>query len=201
MTLAVPSPTCDNNGNYSPKQCKTKKVMVTQIEAKRILEEKNVRQMKSLLANARPKRSTPMGGPSMKIELVPLQQASESLRSLQDLNIRNLVEFLRQKILDPVSNREEVSFAEMILNKEGSEGRAAKVIDFSNSKSQALVGENGLFDKPLKRTFGADKRKEVPEDPNKLVEVEVETCGCVDSFGTEIPNSSGMNTTEESCQK
>lgn len=205
MTLALPTPTCDNNGNYSPKQCKLKKIMVTQIEAKRIWEEKNVRQMKSLLANARAKRSatTPV---DMKIELVPLQQASESLRSLQDLNIRNLVEFLRHKILDPINNREEFSFAEMILNKEGAEqARSAKVIDFSKPKSQSLVGggENGLFDKPLKRTFNtADKRLDVlQERPNRLVEVEVDNCWCVDSFGTEIPNSAAANTTEESCQK
>lgn len=199
MTLALPSPTCDNNGNYSPKQCKLKKVMVTQTEAKRLLEEKNVRQMKSLLANTRQRRSATTPQIDMPVELVPLQQATESLRSLQDLNIRNLVEFLRQKILDPVANREELSFAEMILNKDADQARSAKVIDFTNPKSQSLVGgENGLFDKPLKRTFGGEKRK---EDPNKLVEVEVENCWCVDSFGTEIPKSSGTNTTEESCQK
>lgn len=200
MTLALPSPTCDNNGNYSPKQCKVKKVMVTQMEAKRILEEKNVRQMKSLLA--RQKRSS--NKPDMKIELVPLQQASESLRSLQDLNIRNLVEFLRHKILDPVANREAFSFTEMILNKEGNEqGRSAKVIDFTLPKSQSLAGggDNGLFDKPLKRTFGGDKRKDAQDDPNRLVEVEMENCWCVDSFGTEIPSSRGMNVTEEFCQK
>lgn len=198
MTLALPSPTCDNNGNYSPKQCKLKKVMVTQTEAKRILEEKNVRQMKSLLSNSRQRRSA--NKPDVKIELVPLQQASESLRSLQDLNIRNLVEFLRHKILDPIANREEFTFTDMILNKE--QGRSAKVIDFSHPKLQSLAGgENGLFDKPLKRTFGGDKRKEGQDDPNRLVEVEVETCWCVDSFGTEIPSSSGLNVTEEFCQK
>lgn len=179
--------------------------MVTQTEAKRILEEKNVRQMKSLLANARPKRS-PATPASMKIELVPLEQASESLRSLQDLNIRNLVEFLRHKILDPINDREEFSFAEMILNKgDAEQARSAKVIDFSKPKSQSLVaaGENGLFDKPLKRTFNAaDKKMDVQQDdPNRLVEVEVDNCWCVDSFGTEIPSSAAANTTEESCQK
>lgn len=202
MTLALPSPTCNDNGNYNARQCKAKKIMVTQTEQKRLLEEKNVRQMRSLIANSRQKRSSP----NMRIEMVPMQQASESLRSLQDLNIRNLVEFLRQKIIDPIANREELSFAEMILSKEGGEGRTAKVIDFTQPKTQSLEGGNALFGKPMKRTsFAADQKKktndDAQDDPNKLVEVEVETCWCVDSFGTEIPNSAGTNVTEEGCQR
>lgn len=203
MTLALPSPTC-TDGNYNARQCKVKKVMVTRAEQKRLLEEKNVRQMKSLVVNARPKRAAP-SQPDMDIELVPLQQASESLRSLQDMNIRNLVEFLRNRILDPVANRNELSFAEMILNKEdggAGEGRTAKVIDFTQPKGQLLGGpDNGLFDKPLKRTFNAERRKDVPEDPDALVEVEVESCWCADSFGTEIPNTRTANVTDEECQK
>lgn len=209
MSLALPSPTCNDNGNYNARQCKAKKVRVTQIEQKRLLEEKNVRQMRSLVENSRPKRSSPQGQANlnMRIEMVPMQQASESLRSLQDLNIRNLVEFLRQKIVDPIANREELSFAEMILNKEGGEGRTAKVIDFPHPKTQALEGGNAVFEKPMKRTtFGAEQKKrtnDAADDPNELVEVEVETCWCVDSFGTEIPNSGGggLNVTEEDCQR
>lgn len=201
MTLALPTPTCDANGNYKPQQCKMRKIQVTQTEAKRLLEEKNVRQMKSLLANSRQKRAA--NNQMTTVELVPLQQATESLRSLQDLNIRNLVEFLRQKILDPITNRDEVSFAEMILHRDADvqEGRSAKVIDFSSAKSQSLVAENGLFDKPLKRTYNANRRTVMQDEPNKLVDVEVESCWCVDSFGTEIPNSRGANTTDESCQQ
>lgn len=195
MRLALTTPTCDNNGNYNPRQCRTKKVMVTPAEQKQLLEEENVRQMKSLLQQNRPKRSMK---PDEKIQLVPLRQASESLRSMQDLNIRNLVEFLRHRILDPIAHAEELSFADMILSKDGeSEGRTAKVIDFSGAKSQAL---NSLG-KTNKRNFEAGQKKKEAVDDNPLVSVEVETCWCVDAFGTEIPSTLGSNTTEEYCMR
>lgn len=195
MKLALTTPTCDLNGNYHLRQCRTKKVLVTPAEQKQLLEEKNVRQMKSLLQQqSRQKRSSM---PDEKIQLVPLRQASESLRSLQDLNIRNLVEFLRHRILDPIANAEELSFADMILKDGESEGRTAKVIDISGHKSQGL---NSL-EKSNKRNFAAGQKKKEAVDDNQLVEVEVESCWCVDSFGTAIPNTIGSNTTEEYCMR
>lgn len=187
MKLALPIPTCDNNGNYNPRQCHVKKVYVTPAEQKQLLEQKNVRHMKSLL-QSRQKRSQ---SPDEKIQLVPLQQATESLRSLQDMNIRHLVEFLRQKILDPVAHANELSFADMILNEGGeSEGRSAKVIDFTGSKAHTF---NSL-EKHERPTFESVSKKK-----DQLVETEVETCWCVDGFGSEIPSTASANTTEEYC--
>uniref|UniRef100_A0A1B0CNV9 Thyroglobulin type i repeat protein n=1 Tax=Lutzomyia longipalpis TaxID=7200 RepID=A0A1B0CNV9_LUTLO len=191
MVMALPSPRCDKEGMYLPRQCAPKKMKVTLAEQKRLLEERNVRQMKMLLS--RPRRSSSIED----VKVVNMDQATESLRALQDLNIRNLVDFLRQKILNPATHPEELYFAEMILNNQdmGLEGRTAKVIDFSQPKSQAVADEKNLF------SFEKPKRKPTPPAAeNQLVEMEVEECWCVDGFGTEIPRTRGLNTTQEECE-
>uniref|UniRef100_A0A1B0DQ00 Uncharacterized protein n=1 Tax=Phlebotomus papatasi TaxID=29031 RepID=A0A1B0DQ00_PHLPP len=108
MVMALSSPACDKEGMYIPRQCITKTVKVSLSEQKRLLEEHNVRQMKMLLSRPRRHSSTE------EVKLVNMDQATESLRALQDLNIRNLVDFLRQKILNPTTHPEELYFAEMI---------------------------------------------------------------------------------------
>lgn len=57
MTLALPSPQCKADGTYEPMMCEKKTIKVSPMERRRILEEKNVRQMKMLLNVAREKRS------------------------------------------------------------------------------------------------------------------------------------------------
>lgn len=57
MTLALPSPQCKADGSYEPMMCQRKTIKVSPLERRRILEEKNVRQMRMLLNAAREKRS------------------------------------------------------------------------------------------------------------------------------------------------
>lgn len=52
MVLALPSPTCHPDGSYEPIICQKKIVKVSSSQQRRILEEKNVRQMKMLLSQA-----------------------------------------------------------------------------------------------------------------------------------------------------
>ncbi|GBP03548.1 Thyroglobulin [Eumeta japonica] len=73
-------------------------------------------------------------------------------------------------------------------------GRSAKVIDMGASKQQAL---GQLFETDFKKVVPAPKR---PYNVDEMVELDVE-CWCVDSFGTEIPQSRGFNVTDESCIK
>ncbi|KAH8360251.1 hypothetical protein KR093_011467 [Drosophila rubida] len=70
--------------------------------------------------------------------------------------------------------------------------RSAKVIDVGGERQQ-------LFETDLKKVAPAAKRPAANDD--ELVEQEVEQCWCVDSFGTEIPQSRGYNVSDESCQQ
>lgn len=72
-------------------------------------------------------------------------------------------------------------------------GRSAKVIDMGAERQQQL-----LFGTDIKKVAPAPKR---PSAEDELVEMEVEQCWCVDSFGTEIPKSRGYNVSDESCQQ
>ncbi|XP_017874547.1 PREDICTED: uncharacterized protein LOC108621630 [Drosophila arizonae] len=71
-------------------------------------------------------------------------------------------------------------------------GRSAKVIDVGAVEQQ-------LFGTDFKKVATAAKRT-TPADED-MVEMEVEQCWCVDSFGTEIPQSRGYNVSDESCQQ
>ncbi|XP_001993789.3 uncharacterized protein LOC6567649 [Drosophila grimshawi] len=75
-------------------------------------------------------------------------------------------------------------------------GRSAKVIDMGAERQQSL---GQLFETDLKKVAPAAKRPIA--DADDLVEMEVEQCWCVDSFGTEIPQSRGYNVSDESCQQ
>lgn len=66
MTLALPSPQCNADGSYEPMMCQKKTIKVSPLERRRILEEKNVRQMRMLLNVAREKRSVPLECPLLK---------------------------------------------------------------------------------------------------------------------------------------
>ncbi|XP_037809607.1 uncharacterized protein LOC119602262 isoform X1 [Lucilia sericata] len=74
-------------------------------------------------------------------------------------------------------------------------GRNAKVIDMGASKQQSL---GQLFETDFKKVVPAPKK---PLNDEEIVELDVEECWCVDSFGTEIPHSRGFNVTDESCVK
>lgn len=73
--------------------------------------------------------------------------------------------------------------------------RSAKVIDVGAERQQGL---GQLFGTDFKKTLSAAKK---PSNENELVEMDVEECWCVDSFGTEIPRSRGYNITDETCVK
>lgn len=66
MTLALPSPTCKADGTYEPMMCQKKTIKVSPMERRRILEEKNVRQMRMLLSAGREKRSVSSECPLLK---------------------------------------------------------------------------------------------------------------------------------------
>ncbi|ALC45954.1 CG5639, partial [Drosophila busckii] len=74
--------------------------------------------------------------------------------------------------------------------------RSAKVIDMGQH-----LGQQQLFETDLKKVLPASKRPNVAAADEELVELEVEQCWCVDSFGTEIPQSRGFNVSLESCQQ
>ncbi|KAM8703394.1 hypothetical protein ACLKA7_008074 [Drosophila subpalustris] len=74
-------------------------------------------------------------------------------------------------------------------------GRSAKVIDMGAERQQGL---GQLFETDFKKVAPAPKR---PVSDDDMVEMEVEQCWCVDSFGTEIPQSRGFNVSDESCQQ
>ncbi|XP_061402743.1 uncharacterized protein LOC133338592 [Musca vetustissima] len=74
-------------------------------------------------------------------------------------------------------------------------GRNAKVIDMGAAREQSL---GQLFETDFKKVVPAPKR---PQNDEEIIELDVEECWCVDSFGTEIPKSRGFNVTDESCDK
>lgn len=74
-------------------------------------------------------------------------------------------------------------------------GRSAKVIDIGAERQQGL---GQLFETDFKKVAPTLKR---PFPDDAIVEMEVEQCWCVDSFGTEIPKSRDFNVTDESCQQ
>ncbi|XP_017082858.2 uncharacterized protein LOC108115792 [Drosophila eugracilis] len=73
--------------------------------------------------------------------------------------------------------------------------RSAKVIDMGADRQQGL---GQLFETEFKKVASATKRP--PENEDELVEIDVEQCWCVDSFGTEIPRSRGYNVSDDTCR-
>uniref|UniRef100_W8AHA0 Papilin n=2 Tax=Ceratitis capitata TaxID=7213 RepID=W8AHA0_CERCA len=73
------------------------------------------------------------------------------------------------------------------------QSRNAKVIDVGADRAQSL---GQLFEVEFKKVLPALKQSLAD---NELVEIEVEECWCVDSFGTEIPSSRGFNITDADC--
>ena len=219
MELAVSSPRCTKDGSYEAKQCRVKKIKVTPIELKRILEEKNIRQMRQLFSeNPRPKRNANNEKKVESLKLVKIEKQvygngelvsvseTETRRSrdYDDAQMKNVIDFLKLKMQDPTADEGEVYLAELLssrmLNQEV-QGRSAKVIDNAKNKFQNFEKH---FDKDKKDN---EKVKLIPlvqkpaEVRNELVEVEIEECWCVDGFGTEIPKTKGRNTTQAQCEE
>ncbi|XP_034660156.1 uncharacterized protein LOC117896182 [Drosophila subobscura] len=158
MQLAVPSPRCNDDGDYSGRQCQLSTIRVTRAEQRKILEENTIRRMRMLLASASPKRTR------RDAERLKLYRVDDSA--------------LKVQVAAPVM------------------GRSAKVIDVGAERQQGL---GQLFETEFKKVASAAKRPLESED--ELVEMEVEQCWCVDSFGTEIPRSRGFNVSDDSCQQ
>lgn len=188
MAVALPPPKCSKDGGFEATQCSSKTIKVTKAEQKRLIEQKNVRQMRRLLAdssNARIRRDI-----QENLKLIKVQE--DSIRDQKQLNVQNVVDFLKQKILNPTSNSEEVFLSELlasgVLGQGDLQGRSAKIIEFGNSRNH----------------YKNDKVKSSSTKPlieDDLVDVEVEECWCVDNFGTEIPRTKSVNTSQETCQK
>lgn len=78
-------------------------------------------------------------------------------------------------------------------------GRSAKVIDMGAERQQSL---GQLFETDFKKVGpAASAKRAAAGSDDDLVDMEVEQCWCVDSFGTEIPQSRGYNVSDESCQQ
>lgn len=222
MTLALPSPTCKADGTYEPMMCQTKTIKVSPSERRRILEEKNVRQMRMLLQNsAREKRSVSPECPLLKcapcengfeaddngcqtckckvaphheenLRLFKVEEASDENRGL---DLKSLIKYLRQNMLARSDNSEANYISEILSRKllhQVVQERSAKVIDVRSS-----AGSQSL-DRGNTKT---DSKEKKPFTNQGLVDVEIEECWCVDGFGTEIPRSRGHNVSLNSCQE
>lgn len=254
MTLALPSPQCKADGTYEPMMCQKKTIKVAPLERRRILEEKNVRQMRMLLnAAAREKRSVPVECPLLKCvpcdngyevdengcqtckckidipkhqcpvyrcrecefgykydelgcqtcqcldnphreENLRLIKVDDSTVENRGLDLKSLIKYLRQNMLAQSENGEANYISEILSRKllhQVVQERSAKVIDVRSGGPQSLDRGNTKTDSKEKKPFANQG----------LVEVEIDECWCVDGFGTEIPDSRGLNVTMNSCQE
>lgn len=252
MTLALPSPQCKADGTYEPMMCQKKTIKVAPLERRRILEEKNVRQMRMLLNAAREKRSVSSECPLLKCvpcdngyevdengcqtckcKTAPKQQCpvyrcrecefgykydelgcmtcqcldnphrEENLRLIKvdestdenrGLDLKSLIKYLRQNMLAQSENSEANYISEILSRKllhQVVQERSAKVIDVRSGGPQSLDRGNTKTDSKEKKPFSNQA----------LVDVEIDECWCVDGFGTEIPDSRGINVTMNTCQE
>lgn len=187
MAVALAPPKCLADGGFEAVQCSIKTKKVTKSEQKRLIEQKNIRQMRRLLtdsSNVRIRRDI-----QENLKLIKVQE--DSLRDQKQLNVQNVVDFLKQKILNPTSNSEEAFLSELlasgVLGQGDLQGRSAKIIEFGNSRNHYKNDKVKSSTKPM-----------IEDD---LVDAEVEECWCVDNFGTEIPRTKSVNTSQETCQK
>lgn len=222
MTLALPTPTCKADGTYEPMMCQTKTIKVSPMERRRILEQRNIRQMRMLLQNsAREKRSAPKGCPLLKCvpcengfevdedgcqtckcksvahreENLRLFKVDDSSDENRGLDVKSLIKYLRQNMLARSDNSEANYISEILSRKllhQVVQERSAKVIDMRSS------GGPQSLERGITKT---DSKEKKPFTNQGLVEVEVEECWCIDGFGTEIPRSRGNNVTFNSCQE
>lgn len=204
MTLAIPSPKCDKSGNYMPMQCHKKKIKVTRAENKKIQEENNIRQMRRLLSstatpNERTKRNVNVENKVENVRLYRIDGPEIRVNS----EVENVVDFLKQKLANPLNSDEEMMIAEMLSSRMFEhapelEGRHAKLIDFASSNLQNINMDRG---RPFSKSKVSEKISHQTTNQFDLIEIEVDECWCVDGFGTEIPKTKSVNTTEETCMK
>lgn len=175
MSLAINSPTCNSDGIYEAIQCKRQKIKVTKKEHQKILEEKNVRQMRKLLGSSSPPLLRSKRSAGENIRLFPVETFKSPPPALNKDE---------EKLITDI-------FSSRVFEGTGVEERHAKIIDFSTSKLQDLGGE---FMKPFEKV-------KPRENVNELIEIEVDDCWCVDGFGTEIPKTRSLNTTRKTCEE
>lgn len=147
----------------------------------------------------RERRDTGASGENLRLAKVEQRSANEPL------DVKSMIHYLRQNARS--SNQEATYMAEILSRKLLSQmqvqERSAKVIDnqdFAGS-AQSLDRGSGKVPAGLNRAKlgAAEKQTSSQKLAGDLVEVEVDECFCVDGFGTEIPNSRGMNVTMEAC--
>lgn len=133
-------------------------------------------------------------------ENLKLVKVSDEHSSTEQLDVKNLIKYLRQNILARSENSEANYMAEILSRKLLSQvvqERSAKVIDTNTFGRQSLSEDINKNGKPLITT----QPKILPATDSLYVEIEVDECFCVDGFGTEIPMSRGDNVTVTDCKK
>lgn len=177
MSLALKPPRCNLDGQYVPMQCQLKRMSVTKAEQKKVLEQNNIREMRKLFVSRR-KRDI------QSLKLVRVDNARDSMRS--DVDANTVVEFLRRRIFESPEKFLSDIFGQTV------EGRTARLID--------IQAEDYDNDEELRNERKLSMKAQ--HMLNEFVEVDIEECFCVDSFGTEIPRTRGMmNVTDIECQK
>uniref|UniRef100_A0A8D8ADW4 Papilin n=1 Tax=Culex pipiens TaxID=7175 RepID=A0A8D8ADW4_CULPI len=192
MELALPPPSCSMDGAYEAVQCTVRKARVNRVEQRRYLEQKNIRQMRKLLEEAkRAKRDVSAVTPTTQnLKLIKVDDVYGSARTEAADSDAAMMSYLRQRMLVSAETVDDL----------GVQGRSAKIIDFNRLESK---NSNANLDKPEVKPSTLLKKpmsSVVTAVPEELIELDIEECWCVDNFGTEIPKTRGMNATKKSCE-
>lgn len=149
------------------------------------------------------------------MENLRLHQVIQNGRNDNQLDVKNIIRYLRQNIMTNPQNDEAHYLAEILSRKllnQVVQERNAKVIDIGTPNSQNVDPSVSDNKNKIEKTKTRKHEKVIPtvsapltidnfNNDDDLVEVEVDECWCVDGFGTEIPNSRGFNVSEQSCQE
>lgn len=201
MSLALNSPKCNIDGSYSSMQCQIKKITVTKAEQKKVLEQNNVRMMRKLLSRNR--RSEKTGG---SLKLIRIEDRSDdneedvqiSERDLKGINAQTIVDYLRHRL-----NTSPQGFLSELFGDQ-SMSRSSKAFDISTDidDEEKIVPKNSRVSRKIVKTSHAPINEQTQQiKAEGHIEVDVEECWCVDSFGTEIPKSRGSNVTDPQCDQ
>lgn len=229
MALALPTPTCTDDGHFEPRLCRRRTVHVTRAQRTCMLEEQNVRDMRALLQQ-KPARSprSPRSAAGERLRLYKVNDAAGQQGEAEpQIDMPALIRYLRQHGHD--ANAEATYMAEILSRKLLSHAqqqqqqqqrqqallmvqeRSAKVIDLpatSSTSAQQLDRGSGKVTRakpvvPVSSTATTTAASSAPAAASTisadLVPVEIMDCHCVDNFGTEIPHSRGPNATHSAC--
>lgn len=150
------------------------------------------------------------------LHLHQVMQNGRNDKSDNQLDVKNIIRYLRQNIMTNPQNDEANYLAEILSRKllnQVVQERNAKVIDIgmpnSQNIDQSISGAKNKIEKTKtskqekvsSATLAPSHTMDHLKNDDDLVEVEIDECWCVDGFGTEIPQSRGYNVTQQSCQE